>query len=200
MGAERDRLARARAPAYGPFVALSYPDPELSDGVIRLRRWREDDIDSISQAATDPRIPEGTTVPALYTPAAARSFIHRQWSRQRNGEGVSLAIADAAGDEARGLIWLAVRPQAGVIGIGYWVVPSARRRGLGARAVRLASAWALQGAGLARVEAWVEPDNVASQRLLASAGFTREGVLRSFLAFGNRRADAVVFSRTAEDG
>ena len=180
-------------------MALSYPDAELSDCVVRLRRWREDDIDCIRQAATDPGIPGGTTVPALYTPEAARAFIQRQWSRQRNGEGVSLAIADAASDEALGLMWLAVRPQAGVVGIGYWVVPNARRRGLAGRAARLASDWALHGGGLARVEAWVEPDNVASQRLLASAGFTREGVLRSFLAFDTRRADAVVFSRTAED-
>jgi ribosomal-protein-alanine N-acetyltransferase len=53
--------------------------------------------------------------------------------------------------------------------------------------------------GHARVEAWVEPENVASQSLLTAAGFTREGVLRSFLAYPTRRADAVVFSRIAHD-
>jgi len=53
---------------------------------------------------------------------------------------------------------------------------------------------------MARVEAWVEPDNAASLRVLGAAGFTREGVLRSFLSYQRRRADAVVFSRIAEDG
>jgi hypothetical protein len=52
---------------------------------------------------------------------------------------------------------------------------------------------------MARVEAWVEPGNETSQRLLSCAGFTREGVLRSFLGFGAARADVVVFARIAED-
>lgn len=92
-----------------------------------------------------------------------------------------------------------VRPQPGVVGIGYWVVPLARGRGLGTHAVGLLSHWALAEAGIARVEAWVEPENTASQRVLEGAGFRREGVLRSFLSHAERRADAVVFSRTAED-
>jgi RimJ/RimL family protein N-acetyltransferase len=48
---------------------------------------------------------------------------------------------------------------------------------------------------MARVEAWVDPDNEPSIRLLASAGFKREGLLRAFLDYGDRRGDAVVFSR-----
>jgi RimJ/RimL family protein N-acetyltransferase len=51
--------------------------------------------------------------------------------------------------------------------------------------------------GLARVEAWVEPGNSASRRVLITAGFVCEGTLRSFLSFPTRRADALVFSRTA---
>jgi [ribosomal protein S5]-alanine N-acetyltransferase len=56
-----------------------------------------------------------------------------------------------------------------------------------------------RGRGLARVEAWVEPENLPSQRVLTAARFRREGVLRSFLSCAGRRADAVVFSRTADD-
>ena len=49
------------------------------------------------------------------------------------------------------------------------------------------------------MEAWTEPANTGSQRVLLHAGFAREGVLRSFLSFGDRRADAVVLSRIAAD-
>jgi ribosomal-protein-alanine N-acetyltransferase len=181
-------------------MALTYPDPDLTDAVVRLRRWRETDIDCIRQAAMDPRIPEGTTVPALYTPDAGRALIRRQRQRVENGEGVSVAIVAAGSDEALGLLWLGIRPQAGVLGLGYWVVPGARRRGLANRATLLAVDWVLREAGIARVEAWVEPNNIASQSLLTAAGFAREGVLRSFLAYPTRRADAVVFSRIAQDG
>jgi ribosomal-protein-alanine N-acetyltransferase len=96
------------------------------------------------------------------------------------------------------LIWLGVRPQPGVLGIGYWVVPDARGAGLASRAVRLATQWSLLH-GAARVEALVEPGNEPSQRVLRAAGFQREAVLRSFLAFETRRADAVVYSCVASD-
>ena len=90
-----------------------------------------------------------------------------------------------------------LRPQHGVAGVGYWVVPSHRGYGHASRAVGLVSQWALSNVGLARVEAWVEPGNSASRRVLTTAGFVCEGTLRSFLSFPTRRADALVFSRIA---
>jgi len=180
-------------------VALSYPDPELSDGTVRLRRWSEGDLACIEEAASDPRIPRDTTVPAVFSIEEGRAFVRRQWSRVEQGEGLSLAIADATTDEALGRAVLTLRPQAGVAGIGYWIIPRARGRGLASKAVRLLSSWALKCAGVARVEAWSEPGNVGSQRALTSAGFTREGVLRSFLSYTDGRADAIVFSRTSDD-
>ena len=156
-----------------------------------------DDLDCIREAATDPGIPTGTTVPAVFTVADGLGFVYRQWSRAERGEGLSLAVADAGTGEALGLMALLPRHQPGVAGLGYWVVPRARGRGLATRAATLLASWALEGGGFARVEAWAEPANVASQRVLLGAGFAREGVLRSFLSFGDRRADAVVFARTA---
>jgi len=155
----------------------------LSDDVVRLRRWDESDLECVKEASTDSRIPQGTTVPPSFTTELGLAFIERQWSRADAGEGISLTVADARTNEARGLAILLVRPQPGVVGIGYWVVPRARGRGLATRAVDLLSRWALAEAGIARVEAWVEPQNTASQRVLAVAGFSREGVLRSFLTY-----------------
>lgn len=182
-----------------PGVGLEYPDPPLTDGEVRLRPWTVGDVGCVRQAGADPAIRVGTTVPAVSDPQAALDFIERQRERLDRTEGVSLAVADACSDEAVGAAVLMLRPQAGVMGIGYWIVPRARGRGLAARAVGLLSDWALAERRAARVEAWVEPDNVASQRVLTAGGFRREGILRSFLAFGDRRSDAVVFARTAGD-
>lgn len=176
-------------------MALSYPSPDLTDGVVTVRPWRDEDLECVAAAATDPRIPAGTTVPAVFTREAGLAFIARQRRRVEDGEGVSLAI-EAAG-RAVGLIWLGVRPQPGVVGLGYWVIPEARGQGFGKRAVRRAAGWALDTVGVARLEAWVAPGNIPSQRLLASSGFQLEGRLRRFLDGG--RTDALVFSRVVED-
>lgn len=176
------------------MVELHYPT-RLTDGVVHLRPWADGDLECVEQAAQDPRIPEATSVPADYTPDEGLAFIHRQHLRLTSGQAVSLAIADHDTGAALGLVILACRPQPGVAGLGYWVVPKARQRGLAGRAAGLMTGWGLDAAGFARVEAWVEPGNAASQRVLESNGFAREGLLRSFLVLGGRRADVLVYSR-----
>lgn len=178
---------------------LSYPDPLLSDGRVSLRRWEEGDLECIRLAGTDPDIPRGTTVPAVFSPAEGLAFLHRQRARLDNGEGVSQAIVDATGDRAIGLMWLALRPQPHVGGLGYWIVPQERGRGAATAAVRLVVPWALSALDLRRVEAWVLPENVASQHVLRNAGFVEEGRLRSFLTIRGSAADALVFSAVRHD-
>jgi [ribosomal protein S5]-alanine N-acetyltransferase len=180
-------------------VRLAYPDPPLADGAIVLRRWAESDLGCVEEASRDPEIPEGTSVPARFTPAEGLAWIERQWGRRENGEGLSLAIAAAGSDEALGNINLLFRQQPGTAAIGYWLVERVRGRGLGSRAVALLSRWALTHAGLERVEALVLPDNAASQRVLEKAGFRREGHLRSYLVFATRRNDALIYSLLPSD-
>jgi ribosomal-protein-alanine N-acetyltransferase len=178
---------------------LSYPDPPLTDGTVVLRRWEESDIGCVEEASRDPHIPEGTTVPAHFTVSDGLAWIERQWGRADNGEGLSLAIADADSDDALGAVVLMLRRQAGTVEVGYWLVERARGRRLASHAVALLARWALTHAGLARVEALVEPGNTASQRVLESVGFRREGHLRSYLVFDQRRADAFIYSLLPSD-
>jgi len=175
-------------------VGLTYPEPPLSDGRIGLRRWQEADIDCIRLAGTDPDIGKGTTVPATFTHDEGLAYIHRQWSRAENGEGVSQAIVELDSDHAIGQMWVGMRPQAHVGGLGYWVVPPQRGQGVATAAVRLLVPWALNALDLHRLEAWVEPENLASQSVLRSTGFQLEGRLRNFLTIEDRPSDALVFS------
>jgi hypothetical protein len=62
-------------------VSLSYPDPPLTDGTVVLRHWAEGDIGCVEEASRDPHIPQGTTVPAIFTVAEGLAWIERQWGR-----------------------------------------------------------------------------------------------------------------------
>jgi [ribosomal protein S5]-alanine N-acetyltransferase len=179
-------------------LAFSYPKPPLSDGIVLLRRWEQSDLDCVEQAAEDPDIPRGTTVPATFTPAEGRAWIERQWSRAESGSGLSQAIADASSGEALGAAVLMSRQRRSAE-IGYWLVPRARGQGIGSRAVGLLARWAVREAELARVEAYVIPDNIASRRVLEKAGFRREGLLRSYLSYEGRRFDAHLYSFLPSD-
>jgi RimJ/RimL family protein N-acetyltransferase len=77
----------------------------------------------------------------------------------------------------------------------------ARGRGLASRAVAMLVRWALEHAGMVRIEALIEPDNAASQRVVERAGFRREGHLRAYfdLELDGRRSDAYVYSLIRAD-
>lgn len=175
-------------------LAPSVPESRVERRVYRLRQWSEDDLECIRLAATNPDIPKGTTVPATFTREAGLAFIRRQWRRAETGEGVSQSIVDLATDRAIGLVWVGLRPQPRVGGLGYWVVPSERGRGAATAAVRMVIPWALGPLALQRLEAWVEPGNRASQQVLRNTGFVQEGRLRNFLTIDGRPSDAFVFS------
>lgn len=69
--------------------------------------------------------------------------------------------------------------------IGIEIVDAARGHGVGTVAQRLLARWLLATTHVRRIEASTDVTNIAEQKSLERAGFTREGVLRS----AQRRAD-----------
>ena len=51
-----------------------------------------------------------------------------------------------------------------------------------------------------RIELWIEPGNAPSLRVAEEAGFTREGLLRSFMVVAGQRRDMLMYSRVADGG
>ena len=74
------------------------PSGALADGFVRLRPWADDDLDCVREAAADPRIPDGTTVPRAFTPDAGLAWLRRQRSRAESGQGLSTSCPDRQAD------------------------------------------------------------------------------------------------------
>ncbi len=74
-----------------------------------------------------------------------------------------------------------------------------RGRGIASAAATLAVRRALVDEDYVRVQATVEPWNVASQRVLERAGLRREGLLRSFIVYGDRVGDAYLYAAVRGD-
>ena len=153
---------------------------------------------TVVEAGTDPAIAEMTTVPPNCARDEALQWIARQQQRLDEGTGYPFCIAGADDDRAGGFIGLWLDPRLGA-NLGYWVAQSARGHGLAARAVALVSAWAFARLRLARLEIWVEPANVASQRVAQRAGFAHEGLLRSYVQLRTRRGDAHMYALLPPD-
>jgi RimJ/RimL family protein N-acetyltransferase len=175
---------------------IPLPDPPLEDDSIALRRWEWDDAPVIIAACQDPEIPRWTEIPSPYTEREAHEFLARLEPDRRAGRAIGLAVAAAKDGGVLGACGLQRFDWGeGRAEIGYWVAREARERSVGTRAARLLSEWALRQLALDRIELLANPGNVASQKLAEDAGFTREGLLRSY----RRREDFVMFSLLESD-
>ena len=164
--------------------------PELSAGPYLLRGFLPEDVQLVQEAAADPYIPLVTSVPVPFTENDGLAFIARQHARARDGVGYSMAIADRATTRAVGSVGLWLRDlDAGRASVGYWVVASARGGRAAGHAVRAVADWARHAIGIPRLELYVEPWNSASIRTAEHAGFSREGLLRSWQEIGGSRRD-----------
>ena len=77
---------------------------------------------------------------------------------------------------------------------GYWVRPSAARKGVATAAVRLLVSWAWENTDLARLEVVVATTNLASVRTAERAGVQHEGMLRGRLLLRGVMYDAEMLS------
>ena len=182
------------------MASLRLPDPPLRDDRVVLRTWVEADLPAAAEGARDPLVPRFTRVPENQSDAELRAWVDTHDAALETGEALWLAIADAGTNAflgGSGLMrfdWEESRSE-----IGYWVAPWARGRGVATRAVRLLSRWALLDLGLGRLQLHADTDNAASHRVAERAGYTREGVLRSFEQRKRRRYDLVSFSLVRDD-
>ena len=169
-------------------------DP-LSDGEVALREWRREDMPAMIAMLDDESIVRWTRVPHPYGESDALDYLARGDAERERGEGINLGVLDAASGEVLGSMSLRMASWADLRGqLGYLVGAHARGRGVAPRAIRLVSAWGFRTLGLERIEILVHPDNAPSQRAAEKAGFTREGILRSYTRVKEERFDMWSFS------
>jgi RimJ/RimL family protein N-acetyltransferase len=177
------------------------PSPPLSDGVVTLRPWQERDVAAIVSACSDDELAWWLDqVPQPYGEGDARTYVAMTRRGWKDGTHATFAVTDAQSADVLGSVglhWL--DPDEGVAEVGYWVRREARGRGIATRGTRLAARWALESCATKRLQLRADTRNVASQHVAESAGFRREGVLRSvrFNARQGRRVDFVMYSLLA---
>lgn len=83
--------------------------------------------------------------------------------------------------------------------IGYWTGERFAGKGYMGQALKLALDFAFNRLDLHRVEAACIPHNERSARLLTSAGFTEEGLVREYLRINGKWEDHRLFAILADD-
>ncbi|MEU4471463.1 GNAT family N-acetyltransferase [Micromonospora sp. NPDC023888] len=172
---------------------------KIISGGLEIREFGPQDAAQVAAfVAADDRtaLPPG----APQTVAEVDEWLTGTVRRRLDGDGVLLALLDAASGEIVGSIGLRdIDWRAGRGEIGYGVRASRRGRGYAATAARVVGRWALTDGGMRRVQLRSRVDNIASLRVAEKAGYQREGTLRMADWDGEKTHDLAVFSMISTD-
>jgi RimJ/RimL family protein N-acetyltransferase len=200
--------ARLRHDPPGP---LSTPRPlaavEVAGDGLRLRPSSDTDAQFLLDAMDDPGVSRWNPLTIDGHPIASLADAERlnarfaDWSGGPRGRHCSWVICADDDDKGLGRVsFYDIDDVSSSAGVGYWVAPAARGRGLGARAVRLAASWVYPTLSLRRIELFHAVDNPASCAVARAAGFALEGTLRASYRYGDGELhDEHAHARLAED-
>lgn len=169
-------------------------------GLVTLRPSQESDVDAIFKACQDPLIPAFTTVPAHYTIDHAIEFVRSDPFNFAERREIRFVIDYGNGKDVKfaGVISLhSVNVKNHTAEIGYWLESSMRGLGIGTIAAKMITDYGIRSLGFRRIDGLADIENVASQKLLTSAGYQREGILRNKVTRDDgRQIDMALFATT----
>ncbi len=175
--------------------------PDLTDGLVRLRAHRPEDLERIVEQSRDEQSLRWTTIPRPYTASNGREWLVLIEAGWNDPSGLRhWAITAASDPESRYLGTIDLRPRPGTAAeTGFGLHPEGRGQGLMASALRLVGQWWFREGG-ARVHWQAERGNFASWRVAWSCGFTHHGTVPGLLdAVEGPAVDAWLASLGAHD-
>ena len=177
--------------------------PTLTRGLVTLRKPEIKDTQAVFDGCQDPLIPRFTAISANYSMAHALDYVQRVDASLRTQRELPLVIEYGNGDDrqfAGTISFHSISVKNSVGEIGYWMSESMRGKSIATTAVRMLTDYGFATIGFKRVEAMVDIENIASTKLLASAGYQREGLLRKKISRDDgRQVDMYLFAAIPEE-
>lgn len=157
---------------------------------VSLRKLTRHDIEHFYTWASDPEVARSMTWEAYTSLDEAEKFLievveNHPWFKAICVDGIpvgSITLSQGKGCSS-------CKAELGyVLSKAYW------GKGITTAAVKEAILMGFNDLGIHRIEALVDPDNIASQKVLIKAGMDCEGLLKSYTVFKNSIRDRYFYS------
>ena len=149
--------------------------PEFTDGLLRLRHWRDDDVPTVLAAYSDPAIQLWHA--RSMTPDEAVAWVRGWPQRWQDEDGAGWAI-EIDGEVVGQISLRRIRLDEAWGEISYWVLPAGRGHGSAPAALELLTRWAFTEVGILRLSLDHSTRNEPSCRVATKSGYELEGTAR----------------------
>lgn len=174
--------------------------PTLRTARLRLRPFKDEDVDGLFALHSNARVLRYWDAPAWSERARAERFIAACRQMAEDGTGARLAVDCIEAEAFIG--WCSLSrwsPDHRSASLGYCFHEAAWGHGYATEAAGALLRWAFDSLGLNRVQAETDTRNAASARVLEKLGFVREGTLREDCVVNGEVSDSWVYGLIRRD-
>lgn len=171
------------------------PFPHLETERLQLRRLKQSDVDAILALRSNPAVMKYIPRPIMHTKAEALDFILSMDKAIDSNELINWAITTKNSDQLIGMIgFYRTKPENYRSEIGYILAPEFQNQGIISEAVQSVVQFGFETLNLNSIEAVIDPENTASEKVLLKNHFVKEGHFKEHTFFENRFYDSVFYS------
>lgn len=172
-----------------------FPFPNLETDRLYLRRLIKEDVDEVFALRSNREVMKYIPRPLVKTNEDALEHIAMIDAKIENNEGINWAITLKNSPKLIGIIGhYRIKPEHFRAEIGYMLLPEYHGKGIIAEAIKKTVNYGFQVMKLHSIEAIIDPDNFASERVLQKSGFVKEAHLKENEYYDGRFLDTVIYS------
>lgn len=172
-----------------------FPFPNLETERLKFRRVVNDDVNEIFALRSDAETMKYIPRPLALTKEDALEHIAMIDDKINSNEGINWAITLKDNPKLIGIIGhYRIKPEHYRAEIGYMLLPEYHGKGIISEAIKEVVNYGFCVMKLHSIEAVIDPENYASEKVLKKNGFVKETHLKENEFFDERFLDTVIYS------
>lgn len=171
------------------------PFPILETERLLLRRVSDTDVNEMFELRANPKTMQYIPRPLVTNLDGALEHIKMMEDKIINNEGINWAVTLKGSNKMIGVFGLyRIKPEHYRAEVGYMLLPEFQGQGITTEAVQGIVNYGFDTMHLHSIEAVIDPENIASEKVLQKCGFVKEAHFKENEFFDGKFIDAVVYS------
>ncbi len=171
------------------------PFPYLNSSRLQFRPLSESDVNEVFELRSDPVIMQYIPRPLAKTKDDALEHIRTVQSIIDNNQGLNWGLTLKEDNKLIGIIgFYRMQPENFRFELGYILLPEFQNKGYISEAIKTVLHYAFEILNFHSVEAIIDPDNAASERVLLKNGFVKEAHILENEYWDGKFLDTVIYS------
>lgn len=171
------------------------PFPVIETERLILRRITNDDVNEIFELRSNPETMKYIPRPLVKTTEDALEHVAMIEEKIVSNVGINWGITLKGNSKVLGIIgYYRMQPENYRAEIGYMLLPDFHGKGIISEAVNRLITYGFDDLKLHSIEAVIDPENIASEKVLQKCGFVKEAHLKEAEFYEGKFLDKVIYS------